>query len=398
MHNPKTRMMSKNGEDKIYSSRTRLAHAGRDSLGHAGAVNLPVYRASTILHESVEALQRTKPRFTYGRRGTPLSAGFEAAITELHGGAASVLTPSGLSACAVAMMAATEAGSEILMTDAAYEPTRVFTTKTLKRFGVTTRLYDPLIGGAIAGMITDKTRAVLVESPGSQTFEVQDVPAIAAAAQARGVCVIADNTWASPLLCQPLGLGADIVIESGTKYIVGHADANIGIVTANAAWAERLRETHYHLGQCAGGDDIYLALRGLRTLGVRIAEAERTARALIAYFKNHSMVDRVLYPGEPDDPGHEIWRRDFKGASGLFGVALKPMPQKALGAMLDGLKLFGMGYSYGGYESLVIPVEPHRSVRKVLGGPMIRISAGLEDPADLIADLETGFARAKSAS
>lgn len=395
--------MSKRGadptKDKAYRPRTLLAHAGRDSAGHAGAVNLPVYRASTILHESVAALQRTKPRFTYGRRGTPLSAGLEDAITALHGGAASVLTPSGLSACAVAILAATETGGEILMTDAAYEPTRLFALKTLRRFGVSTRLYDPLAGGGIAPMIGDATRAILIESPGSQTFEVQDIPAIAEAARAKGVCVIADNTWASPLLCQPLSLGADIVIESGTKTIVGHADANIGIVTANAAWAERLKETHYQLGQCAGGDDVYLALRGLRTMGVRIAEAERTARALIAYLKPHSMVERILYPGDPDDPGHKLWARDFKGASGLFGVALKPMPPKALEAMLDGLALFGMGYSYGGYESLIIPIDPHRSVRKHVGsGPLVRISAGLEDPADLIADLEEGFTRARALS
>jgi cystathionine beta-lyase len=194
-------------------------------------------------------------------------------------------------------------------------------------------------------------------------------------------------------------LGADIVIESATKYIVGHADANIGIVTANAAWAERLKETHYHFGQCAGGDDVYLALRGLRTMAVRVAEAERNAHAMIAYLKTVDLVDRVLYPGDADDPGHAIWRRDFQGASGVFCVALKPMPQKALEAMLDGLKLFGMGYSYGGYESLCIPVDPHRTVRKFAGpGPLIRISAGLEDPADLIADLDAGFARARTAS
>lgn len=389
--------MSKTGEDKTHSARTRLAHAGRDSLRHAGAVNLPVYRASTILHESVAALQRTKPRFTYGRRGTPLSVALEEAVTELHAGAMSVLTPSGLSACAAAILAATEAGGELLMTDSAYEPTRVFAMKTLRRFGVETRLYDPLVGAGIAALTGPKTRAILVESPGSQTFEVQDIPAIAAAAKARGVCVIADNTWASPLLCQPLSLGADMVIESGTKSIVGHADANIGIVTATAAWAERLKETHYHLGQCAGADDIYLALRGLRTMGVRIAEAERNARAMIAFLKTHPMVERVLYPGDPDDPGYEIWKRDFKGASGLFGVALKPMPQQALEAMLDGLALFGMGYSYGGYESLIIPVDPHRSVRKYArSGPLVRISAGLEDPADLIADLDAGFARARA--
>jgi cysteine-S-conjugate beta-lyase len=392
-------MMSKDGEDTTYSSRTRLAHAGRDSFGHAGAVNLPVYRASTILHESVEALQRTKPRFTYGRRGTPLSVALEDTMTELHGGAASVLTPSGLSACALAILSAMETGGELLMTDSAYEPTRVFAMKTLRRFGVETRMYDPLIGAGIAGLIGDRTRAILVESPGSLTFEVQDIPAIAAAARARGVCVIADNTWATPLLCQPLSLGADIVIESGTKSIVGHADANLGIVTASAAWTERVKDTHHHLGQCAGGDDIYLALRGLRTMAVRVAEAERSARALIAFLKFHPMVERVIYPGDPDDPGFEVWTRDFKGASGLFGVALKPMPQQALEAMLDGLQLFGMGYSYGGYESLIIPVDPHRSARKYAGaGPLIRISAGLEDPADLIADLEAGFARARAAS
>jgi cystathionine beta-lyase len=389
--------MSKTDAEKTVAARTRLAHAGRDSAGHAGAVNIPVYRASTILHPTVDALQRTKPRFTYGRRGTPLTAALEEAIQELHGGAAAVLTPSGLSACAVALLTALESGGELLLTDSAYEPTRVLAAKTLKRFGVETRPYDPLIGAGIAGLITDRTRAILVEAPGSQTFEMQDLPAIAAAARARGVCVVADNTWAGPLLCQPLRLGAHLVVESGTKYIVGHADANIGLVIADAHWAQRLKDTHNHLGQCAGGDDAFLALRGLRTLHVRQAEAERTARALIAFLKTEPLVERILYPGDPGDPGHAIWSRDFQGASGLFGVALKPMPRKALEAMLDGLALFGMGYSYGGYESLILPVEPHRALQSFAGsGPLIRISAGLEAPEDLISDLAAGLKRAEA--
>jgi cysteine-S-conjugate beta-lyase len=389
--------MSKNGQDNQLSPRTQVAHLGRPQDGHAGAVNVPVYRASTILHESVDALQRNKPRFTYGRRGTPLSAALEGALQTLHGGAAAVLTPSGLSACAVALMAAAESGGDILMTDSAYEPTRVFALKTLSRFGVTSRFYDPLIGAGIAGLITDKTRAILVESPGSLTFEIQDIPAIAAAAHARGVCVVADNTWASPLGCQPLRLGADIVVESCTKHIAGHADANLGAVIASDVWAQRVKDTHYHLGQCAGADDIFLTLRGLRSLGVRQAEAARTAGRLIAFLTAHPMVDRVLYPADARDPGHEIWRRDFSGACGLFGVALKPIPDKAVEAMLDGLKLFGMGYSYGGFESLIIPAAPHRTVRPFAGpGPLLRISAGLEDPDDLIADLAAGFERAKA--
>ncbi|HAH09992.1 MAG TPA: cystathionine beta-lyase [Alphaproteobacteria bacterium] len=391
--------MSKAGKDTSYGSRTTVVIAGRDPKGHAGAVNIPPYRASTILHDSVRALTADKPRFTYGRRGTPTTAAMEEMLSSLHGAEATVLTPSGLSACTLALLTALEAGGELLITDSAYEPTRHFAMKLAKRFGITAIPYDPLAGAEVARLFTPRTRAILVESPGSLTFEVQDLPAIAGAARAQGICVVADNTWATPLLCQPLGLGADMVIESCTKYVVGHSDANLGAVSASADWAERLRATHYHLGLTAGADDVYLALRGIRTMAVRLKAAEEGARTLIAWLKTRPEAGRILYPGDESDPGHALWRRDFRGASGLFGLGLAPMSKEALSAMLDGLALFGMGYSWGGYESLIIPADPHRSVRPYAGpGPLLRISVGLEDPQDLIADLAAGFDRARAAA
>jgi cystathionine beta-lyase len=392
--------MSKSGKDKTFRPRTVLIHAGRDPMAHFGAVNPPIYRASTILHPTVEALEGKKQPYTYGRRGTPTSKALEDAITELAGGAVSVLTPSGLSAVAVAVMAVVGAGDHVLMCDAAYEPSCSLVLRTLRRFGVEMNFYSPTVDRqGLEQLIRDKTKAIFVESPGSLTFEMQDIPMIASAAKARGAAVIADNTWASPLLCRPLSLGADLSIEAGTKHIVGHADASIGIVTANADWAEKLKATHGALGMCAGPDDIYLAQRGLRTLGVRLAQHEANARALIAWLRKRPEVEKVLYPGLEDDPGHALWRRDFSGACGLFGVCLRPMSKPALAAMLDGLELFGMGYSWGGYESLIVPAHPHRAVKPYTGeGPLLRIHAGLEDADDLIADLDAGFARAKAAT
>lgn len=390
--------MSKPGE-RPKSPETTVVTAGRKPFDHHGLVNPPVYHASTILHPTMEALEKRTPTYTYGRRKTPTIEALENAICELEGGAETVLCPSGLQACTLALLTVASAGDHVLVTDSIYGPTRTFCDKTLARFGVTTTYFDPLIGGGIEALFRPNTKAVFVESPGSLTFEVQDIPAIAAAAHAANIDVIADNTWATPLLFDALGKGADLSVIAATKYIVGHSDAMLGTVTANARLAKRLRDTHGNLGLTAGPDDIYLGQRGLRTMAVRLRQHQATATRLGEWLQARPEVERVLYPALPSDPGHAMWRRDFKGASGLFGVELKPCSTAALAAMLDGLALFGMGWSWGGYESLIVPAHPHRTATKFeTKGPLIRIHAGLENADDLIADLDAGFERLKKAS
>ncbi len=390
--------MSKPGE-RPKSPETTVVTAGRKPFDHHGLVNPPVYHASTILHPTMEALEKRTPTYTYGRRKTPTIEALENAICELEGGAETVLCPSGLQACTLALLTVASAGDHVLVTDSIYGPTRTFCDKTLARFGVTTTYFDPLIGGGIEALFRPNTKAVFVESPGSLTFEVQDIPAIAAAAHAANIDVIADNTWATPLLFDALGKGADLSVIAATKYIVGHSDAMLGTVTANARLAKRLRDTHGNLGLTAGPDDIYLGQRGLRTMAVRLRQHQATATRLGEWLQARPEVERVLYPALPSDPGHAMWRRDFKGASGLFGVELKPCSTAALAAMLDGLALFGMGWSWGGYESLIVPAHPHRTAKKFeTKGPLIRIHAGLENADDLIADLDAGFERLKKAS
>lgn len=376
---------------------TQVVHAGRTPSAHFGAVSTPVYRVSTILHPTVTGLETSKQAFTYGRRGNPTTRSLEDALCQLSGGADCVLTPSGLSAVAVALMTVMAGGGHLLVSDSAYEPSRDAAVNTLSGMGVHTEFFDPLAGAAIVERFLPATKAILVESPGSLTFEMQDIPAIAAAARARGIAVVADNTWATPLLCKPLAMGVDLQVEALTKYVVGHADASIGAVIANAAWAKRLRHLHGALGQCASPDDAFLASRGLRTLAVRLPQHEANARALIAWLQTRPEVARVLYPGLEGDPGYPLWRRDCTGACGLFGVALKPMARAGLEAMLDGLRLFGMGWSWGGFESLVVTARPKRNIRPWTDeGPLLRLHAGLEDPKDLIADLAAGFDRAKA--
>lgn len=382
-------------------NRTKLVHAGSRPGEQFGFVNTPVYRGSTILFPTLEDFSARKGRFSYGTQGTPTTQALEEAWTELAGAAGTVLAPSGLAAITLALLTAVKSGDHILVTDAVYRPARHFCETVLTRLGVETSYYDPAIGARIETLMRPNTSVIFVETPGSQTFEVQDVPAIAAAARPRGICIILDNTWATPLFYPPHARGADMAVEAGTKYLGGHSDLLIGLVSANAAWFPRLRAAFDAFAMCAGPEDVFLSLRGLRTLELRLREAERQGLALARWLAGRPEVVQVLHPALPSCPGHEIWKRDFLGSSGLFSVLLAPCSRKALAAMLDGLKLFGMGYSWGGYESLVIPFDC-RSYRSATEwkppGPALRFSVGLEDIEDLKADLAAGFERLRAAS
>lgn len=380
---------------------TTIVTTGRDPEANFGIINPPVYHASTILYPTVEALKSRDVKVTYGRRGTPTTFAFQEAVAELEGGYRSLVTPSGLSACSIALLAHLQAGDHLLVTDTVYGPTRTFCDTILSKFGITVEYYAPGLGAGIASLMRPATKVVYTEAPGSQTFEMQDIPAISKAAHAGGAIVMMDNTWASPYFCKPFELGVDISIQAATKYIVGHSDVMMGTITTNEETWRATVKGHGIIGITAGPDDIYLALRGLRTLGVRLKQHMATGITLAKWLQDRPEVSRVLHPALPTDPGHELWKRDFEGASGLFGVILKPFNDKALAAMLDDLELYGMGYSWGGYESLIIPAYPAENRTATTWapeGPLLRIHAGLEDPSDLIADLEKGFERLKAAS
>jgi cystathionine beta-lyase len=369
------------------------------SADHFGAVNTPVYRASTILFPDLDSYEARDARYIYGRKGTPSSRSLEEAITAMEGGVRTVLCPSGASAIALAIQSICSAGDHLLMVDTCYGPTRVFCDKILKRFGVETDYYDPLVGSGIGSLFRPNTKAVFCESPGSYTFEIQDIPAIAAAAHARGASVLLDNTWATPMFFAPFARGVDLSIQSATKYPGGHADLMMGYVCANAAHQDRLAETHAELGLYVSGDDCFLALRGLRTMPLRLRRHEETALVLARWLSERPEVERVLHPALESDRGHGLWRRDFTGSSGLFGLVLKPISRSALKAFMEGFALFGLGLSWGGYESLIVTSSAKRTVGPVSGGgPLVRIHAGLENAQDLIADLERGFARLGMAS
>ncbi|MEA2825335.1 MAG: cysteine-S-conjugate beta-lyase [Alphaproteobacteria bacterium] len=376
---------------------TKLIQAGRSPSLHAGAVNTPVYRVSTVLFPDLQTMRTEAQPYTYGRRGQPTTRALEQALCGLEGGARTVLTPSGLSACTLAILTVCGAGDHILVADSVYGPTRVFCQKLGKRYGISTTYFDPCIGAAIAEQFRPETKAVFLESPGSFTFEVQDVPAIAAIAHQRGAAVILDNTWATPLYFDAIGHGVDLSVQAVTKYIGGHADVLMGAITANAAFKDRLVETHGTLGHCSSGDEAYLALRGLRTLAVRLKRHQESATEIAAWLKTRPEVAQVIYPVLHDDPGHALWRRDFTGACGLFSIVLKPCPDAAITAMVDGLEHFGLGYSWGGFESLVVHGHFHRSFPPALEGPMLRLHIGLEDVEDLKADLAAGLERLRRA-
>lgn len=381
---------------------TRLTHAGLDPFAHQGAVNPPVYHASTILFPDLDTLEGRKPvKMAYGLRGTPTTFALEDAFTALERGFGTVLTPSGLGAVALALFACARSGDHVLVTDSVYGPTREFCDQVLSRYGVTTEYYDPLIGADIAPLLRPETAVVFLESPGSQTFEVQDVPAIAAAARAAGARVLMDNTWAAGYYFKPLEHGVDIAIHAGTKYPAGHADLMLGALVCAESVYGQVRAFSRWLGNGVGPDDVYLALRGLRTLAVRLERHQRSALAIARWLEERPEVLRVIHPALPGDPGHGLWKRDFGGACGLFGFVLRPVSREALAAMLEGMTLFGMGWSWGGFESLLIPVQPEH-IRTVTpwapGGPTLRMHVGLEDVDDLLADLEAGFERLNGAA
>jgi cystathionine beta-lyase len=375
---------------------TEIVHHGRDPWQQHGFVNTPVYRGSTVLFPTMADLEAQRGAFTYARKGSPTIRALEEALAHLEGGHRSILAPSGLAAVTTALLAFARAGDHILVPDSVYRPVRQFCEGPLKRLGVETTYYDPLIGGGIAALIRPATSIVYTESPGSQTFEIQDLPAIAAAARAKGAVVMADNTWGTPLYYKPFQHGADVSIHAGTKYIVGHSDAMLGVVTANERTHKQLVATAYELGTCAGTEEIFLGLRGLRTLEIRLERHMRSALAVARWLEARPEVARVLHPALPSFPGHALWQRDFTGASGLFSVVLRPAPKPAVAAMLDGLALFGMGWSWGGFESLVVPFDP-RDYRTATtwtdAGPALRLHIGLEAVEDLCADLDAGFAR-----
>ena len=388
---------------------TILEHVGRDPAKNFGIVNPPVYHASTVIFPSLKTLLETRvdrasgafEGITYGREGTPTTRAFEEAITQLEGGYRAVTLPCGLGAIATSLMAFLKSGDHLLMPDQLYAPARQFCDDVLAKFGVEVTYYDGVIAGGIAALMKPNTTVVYLESPGSLTFEIQDVPAIARVAKQRGATVLMDNTWASPIFFHPLAHGVDVVIHAATKYISGHSDLMLGVAVCNEATLVPVKKTASTAGYCGGPDDIYMALRGLRTLGVRMRRHYESALAVAAWLQKRPEVHRVHYPALPEDPGYGIWKRDFLGASGLFGFTLKSYSDRAFAEFLDHMDLFKLGYSWGGYESLMVPTYPstlRSSTRWEAPGPSIRIHVGLENVDDLVDDFERGFARLRAAA
>ena len=386
--------------------RTRLAQRGRRARSQPGTVNLPVARASTVAFGSLAEMAEVQRRFeadevvpTYGIVNMPLRAAFEELMVEIEGGHRAATYPTGLAAIAAALMACVKAGDHVLVTDSCYGPTRRLCQRTLARYGVETTFFDPVIGEGIAALMRPNTTVVFMENPGSLTFEVQDFPAIARIAREKGAAVIHDNTWATGVFFRSFDHGADLVVQAATKYPGGHSDILLGAVIANEAWWPRLRDVSRDLGQTASPDDLFLAIRGIRTLETRLRQHERSALHVAQWLRTQAPVARVLHPALPDDPGHALWKRDFLGATGLFGVELQPCSRAQLAAFVDHLECFALGYSWGGYESLIVPahVDRMRSAKPWTGGPLVRLHIGLEDPADLCEDLARGFERMRAA-
>jgi cysteine-S-conjugate beta-lyase len=392
--------MDDNEKPEHRSAETVLTHAGRRPDQHFGFVNTPIFRGSTVLFKTLDELESTEPRFDYGRTGNPSSAAVEAVITELEGAAGTVLAPSGLSAISLALLSVLGSGDHLLVTDSAYGPTRRFSNGVLARMGIETDYYDPRIGAGIEALMTERTKAIFVESPGSLTLEVQDLPAIVAAARRSGAFVIVDNSWATPLYHRPLALGADIVVHAGTKMFLGHSDAMFGTVSANERAWQAVHQAHVMTGLCTSPDDCFLAARGLRTLAIRMREQSARALDLARWLQGQKGVLSVLHPALEEHPDHQLFRRDFTGSGSVFSFILEPGKREAVAAMVDQLELFGMGWSWGGYESLLLPVYPAKvrtATRWEQEGNVFRLHIGLEDPEDLRADLDSALRRYRAA-
>lgn len=382
--------------------KTRLVLAGRDPADSYGFVNPAIVRGSTVIYPNMEDFLARKARYTYGTQGNPTIDALIAALNTIEGGAGVVVCSSGLLACTLPLLATLSAGDHLLVTDSVYRPQRNFCDKMLPRLGIEVSYYDPAVGGDIAKLFKPNTKVVWTEAPGSQTFEMQDIPAIVAAAHERDILVIMDNTWATPLYFDSHKHGVDISVQAGTKYYAGHSDVLIGTVSMRTPELyKQVREAWDLLGVIIAPEDAFLTLRGIRTMSVRLKEQMPAGLAMAQWLSERPEVARVLHPALPSDPGHAIWKRDFTGASSLFAIELKPVDLKAVGSMLDGLTLFGMGASWGGYESLALPFDckPYRTATTPdFKGPTIRLHIGLEDIEDLKADLAAGFDRLRAAS
>lgn len=395
-------MTRRSNDRRRWHTDTLLAHLGRDPAANHGVVNPPVYHASTIIYPTLAALEeaeRTPFEGTrYGRHGTPTTFALEETVAALEGGFRSIAVPSGLAAITTALIAFLGEGDHLLVADTAYYPTRRFCDRLLKGLGIAVEYYDPM--GDIRPLLRDNTRVIFIESPGSLTFEVQDVPEAVAAAREAGAITVMDNTWSAGLHFRPFVHGVDVSVQAATKYIVGHSDAMLGLITTTEESFLPVRRASALIGTAAGPDDCYLGLRGLRTLSTRVARHQQTAMTVAAWLEHRPEVAELRHPAYASSPGHAVWQRDFTGANGLLSVVMHPVPKRALAAMLDGLELFALGYSWGGYESLIIPFDPRRSrtaTRWTAPGPCLRLHCGLEDAADLIDDLERGFARLAAA-
>ncbi len=391
----------KNPDSSSLADKTRAIVRGRAPEDHHGVVNTPVYRASTVLHPTVDAFEQrhdpsNKQRVVYGLLGTPSTFDLEEVIADLEGGHDAVLLPSGLAAITTALTTFLEPGDHVLIADTVYWPNRMFCDEHLRRLNVDVEYYDPMLGAKIASRIRPATKVIFLESPGSLTFEVQDIPAITAVARAHGVTTILDNTWATPVFLKPFSLGIDVSVHAATKYLSGHSDIMMGVIVSAEHVAQAVRRTHRLFGQTASPDDAYTTLRSVRTLSTRLKAHETTGIALAEWLSARDEVDRVLHPALPEHPGHEFWKRDYLGACGLFGVVLKPCRREQLLNMVNGMQLFGIGASWGGYESLMIPSYPDRyrtATEWTVQGQVLRVHAGLEDLDDLLRDLDAGFAR-----
>ncbi len=394
-------------DTKSQRDATRAITKGRTSAEHHGVVNTPVYHASTILHPDVDAFEKrhdpnaNRRKVIYGLLGTPTTFDLEEVLADLEGGHDAVLVPSGLASISVALLSFLRPGDHLLVADTVYPPTRSFCDQHLARFDITVDYYDPLVGGEIESLIQPATRVIFMESPGSFTFEVQDIPAITEVARKRGITTILDNTWSTPLFFKSFSHGVDVSVHAATKYLSGHSDVVMGtIICAEHAW-DNVRRTHRHLGQCVGPDDAYVTLRSIRNLSTRLNAHHKQGLALAEWLAQRDEVAKVLHPGLSEHPGHAVWQRDYLGACGLFSIVLHPKSREAVLAMVNGMELFRIGASWGGFESLMIPVYPEQyrtATAWDASRPTLRIHAGLEDLDDLTSDLEAGFKRLNEAS